>query len=174
VLEDQKDAKRKKKMPSDEEWKKRADDAIIENDETWVDQATQQRKADLDKLGSKGYWDRLTVHEDGFHEEFKQVLPYALKDTMAGQTKTSLLPIIKDHLDLVFSIANKEQPNTISNTDVSHLAHDNTLELFVDIDSSPYLKLKKEKRMQRHKATAVLMKLGGPSIAEKYKDMGPK
>jgi len=71
-------------------------------------------------------------------------------------------------------IAKKEQPNTISNTDVLHLDHDNTLELFVDIDSSPYLKLKKEKRIQRHEATAALMKRCGPSIAEKYKDMGPK
>ena len=43
-LEDEKDARRKKSMLADEVWEARAADAIVDNDETWVDQDTSQRK----------------------------------------------------------------------------------------------------------------------------------
>jgi len=169
-LEDQKAARHKKTLPSDEEWMKRASEAKIENDQTWVDQKTLQRKADLYKLASKGYWDRLLV-KDGFHNEFEQVLPFGWNASFKTQTKAKLKPIIKAHLDIVYSIA-KTKENTISTVDVSHLDHDNILELFVQVDSSPYLKRKKERERKRHEATASLMKLGGTNIAEKYKGMG--
>jgi len=93
---------------------------------------------------------------------------------MASKTKTSLLPIIKAHLDLVIAIADKKVENTLSCDNVSLLSHDKILELFVQVDSSLYLKCKKERERKRHVATAALMDLSGTHIAQKYKAMGPK
>ena len=130
-------------------------------------------KSDLIKLASKGYWDSLTV-KDGFHIEFEQVLPFAWKDDMKAQSKASLKPIIKTHLENVHSIADKKVKNTISDVDISHLDHDSILALFVKVDSSPNLKRKKENNRRCHDATAALITLGGTEISETYKNMGPK
>jgi len=173
ALEDEKDARHKKKMPSDEHWEKQVADAKIEADETWLDQDTLQRRSNIERLSSKGYWERLCV-KDGFHNELKLVLPNCWNDGMKVQSKRSILPKVRQHLDLVHSIAKKKSDNTVSNVDVSHLDFHNTLELFVRVDSSPMLKLKQENERKRVVATDALMKLGGTDIAQKYKDMGPK
>eukprot|EP00978_Attheya_sp_CCMP212_P036688 scaffold168210_cov31-Attheya_sp.AAC.1 len=107
----------------------------IMNDTTWVEPAVHQMIDDLEQLSEKGFWNNLGV-KNGFHQALKNVLPAIWKPDMKTKSKTSLLPMIRVHLDTVNKVANKKAPNTISDADMTYLSRHKVLELFIQVDAT--------------------------------------
>eukprot|EP00978_Attheya_sp_CCMP212_P020026 scaffold56843_cov32-Attheya_sp.AAC.1 len=108
----------------------------IMNDTTWVEPAVQQMIDDLEQLSEKGFWNNLGV-KNGVHQALENVLPAIWKPDMKTKSKTSLLPMIRVHLDTVNKVANKKAPNTISDADMmTYLSRHKVLELFIQVDAT--------------------------------------
>jgi hypothetical protein len=111
------------------------------NDATWIEPVAQQRIDNLERLSEKGFWNNLGV-KNGFHQALENVLPDIWKPDMKTKSKSSLLPMIRVHLDTVNKVANKKASNTLSDVDVTNLSRHKVLEIFIKVDDTIVLEEK--------------------------------
>jgi len=97
------------------------------------------------KLTNIKYWDN--VKKADMKRDLPTTFPHFwVEATMRRMNKNVLVPLLKPHLERICAIANKEAENMLTNDDVSGMARDAILQLFVKVEGAQTLKAEREER----------------------------
>ena len=147
-------------------WKTIAEKTVVGNDKTFVDMSNEekQRRADLEKLSSHRFWEKLKV-KDGFKEQLEIVLPGFWKDEYKNKkpwSKAKLLPEIVAYLGKVTQAAeNPALPCDMTSEDITAMDKWDILELFVKLDATTHLDKNRTASKLRQQTIAKMIKSNG-------------
>lgn len=102
---------RKNNNRSKEDWAKRAEETLVDNDVEFIDPAVTRRQENLDKLASASFWEKITVSR-GFFDELPKAIP-SFSIPEGKRIKKATMKELKPHLERIVAISERKVSNTI-------------------------------------------------------------
>jgi len=136
-------ARSRKSFPTIDELRQSAQVRGVDNDQNWeyVDEGTKEKRAELDQLSRKSFWDKIPASLIG--EEMMRVLPRLPSTEYTGlTTKAQHLVVVKNHLTKIMTALSEDQYDDIEGW--SDMDRYSRIQKFITTEECRYLQQHKE------------------------------